>query len=78
MTNKCMSRELNFDLIKTGIENALKEHNVEALDDLQFGLRGLISQMNDIIRLSVTPGPSDLKLLDQATRLYFLTISNIN
>ena len=70
-----MSRELDYDLVRNCIDNALREKNYEVLDNFRYGVERLIIQLNKIIAQTLIPYSSDLELLRQATQLYFLTIS---
>ena len=73
-----MSRELDFDLVRSCIENALAQQNYEVLENFRHGAENLIVQLNKTIAQTIDPIQNDLKLLHQATQLYFLTISLVN
>ena len=73
-----MNRELDFDLVRKCIVNALDQQNYEVLDNFMHGVESLIVQLNKIIAQTTDPIQSDLKLLHQATQLYILTVGLVN
>lgn len=70
-----MPREIDFNLIRSGIVNAIRSDDYHSLQVFERTLSQLITQVKGILKRSLFQEACDRKLLRQAKRLYFMVIS---